>query len=95
MGIKSKSRRAVARKQKRRAEKDARKQLYLAYAAEGRRRGSWRAKRHGGKTVRLVAHTGCGNYGCDQCFPGKPWLAGPKPSWLRPRNQGAGRAVAA
>jgi hypothetical protein len=71
MGKAARTRKKTERQAKRRAAKEAQKALFQRYAAEGRKKGSNRAR---ASKIRLVGDTQhpnvrCGNVGCKACFP--------------------------
>jgi hypothetical protein len=71
MGLKSRSKKKELRKRKKLAAKAARKALYEKYAAEGRVKGSRRARRRGPRLAKGIDHPlgPCGNIGCRKCKP--------------------------
>lgn len=71
MGLKSRSKKKELRKRKKLAAKAARRTLYAQYAADGRTKGSKRARRRGVRLAKGVDHPlgPCGNIGCRKCKP--------------------------
>lgn len=66
-----KSQKQIERAAKKRAQKEAQRNLYQAYAEEGRKKGSKRAKSKKSLTVSNTKHPSgaCPNTGCHACHP--------------------------